>query len=253
LSPLLLRTLTIAALFVTWIAATSAALVPTYFLPGPGDVWTALVDLLTNGYRGNPFLLHLGLSLLRVSLGFGTGSVVGTVLGVVMGRNRVVEALFTPLIEFFRPLPQISYLVLLIVWFGIGESAQVIVLFLAALPVAAVAARDGVRDASIQRIQVAHSVGATEWQVLRYVILPSALPQMFSGWRLAVGVVYATLVAAEMVGASAGLGWMILDAGRMLSTSYVFVGVFILGIVGLLLYGGMNWMETLVVHWAGRD
>lgn len=133
--------------------------------------------------------------------------------------------------EFFRPLPQLAYLVLLIVWFGIGETAQIMLLFLTALPVSSVAARDGVKDVSIQRIQAARSLGANSWHVFRYIVFPSALPEIFTGARLAIGVVYATPIAAEMISGSTGLGWVILDAGRFLRSDYVFVGIAILGVL----------------------
>ncbi len=185
--------------------------------------------------------------------GFVTGAVVGTFLGLGMGYNRKVEAFFSPFIEFLRPLPQLAYLVLLIVWFGIDETPQIILLFLTALPVSAIAAMDGVKGVSVQRMQAARSMGASGWQVFRYVVFPSALHEIFTGARLAIGVVYATLIAAEIIAGSTGLGWMILDAGRFLRSDYVFAGILVIGIMGLLLDRLLLAIEHRVVHWAGRD
>ncbi|MBV9784954.1 MAG: ABC transporter permease subunit, partial [Acidisphaera sp.] len=150
------------------------------------------------------------------------------------------------------PAAQLAYLVLLIVWFGIGEESKIILLFLAALPVSAVAARAGVRGVSLQRVQVARTLGASEWQIFRHVVFPSALDEIFIGARLAIGIVYGTLIAAEIIAGSTGLGWMILDAGRFLRSDYVFVGIFLIGLMGIALDRLLVAIEARVVHWAGR-
>ncbi len=243
----------LAGVGVVWVVVTASGLVSDLFLPGPGLLWAGFVDLLENGYRSRSLWEHAGLSLKRVLLGFATGAVVGTLLGLAMGYNRKIEAFFNPLVEFFRPLPQLAYLVLLIVWFGIGDRAQIILLFLTALPVSSVAAMDGVKSVSIQRVQAARSLGAGGWQIFRHVVFPSALPEIFTGARLAIGVVYATLIAAEIIAGSTGLGWMILDAGRFLRSEYVFVGIVLLGLLGLLLDRLLLAIEVRVVHWAGQD
>lgn len=240
-------------LLLLWCAVTMSGLVNELFLPGPALLWDGFVDLIENGYRSRTIWEHAGLSLERVLTGFGTGAVVGTLLGLAMGASRRIEAFFSPLVEFFRPLPQLAYLVLLVVWFGIEETAQIILLFLTALPVSAIAARDGVRSVSLQRVQAARSLGASQWQVFRYVVFPSALHEIFTGARLAIGVVYATLIAAEIIAGSTGLGWMILDAGRFMRSDYVFVGIIAIGIAGLLLDRLLLVIEHRIVHWAGRD
>ncbi len=243
----------VAVLFTAWFLVTQAGLVSDLFLPGPGLVWDGFVDLLQNGYKSRTLWEHTALSLSRVLEGFALGALVGTLLGLGMGYDRRVRAFFSPLIEFLRPLPQLAYLVLLIVWFGIGETAQVVLLFLTALPVSAIAAMDGVRSASTLRINAARSLGASEWQVFRYVVFPSALHEIFTGARLAIGVVYGTLIAAEIIAGSTGLGWMILDAGRFLRSDYVFVGILIIGLMGVFLDRVLLAAEHRIVHWAGRD
>jgi taurine transport system permease protein len=243
---------TLGLIVLVWSVITGSGLVRDLFLPSPGLLWSGFVDLVHDGYKSRTLWAHAGFSLERVLGGFITGAVAGTALGLGMGYNRKVEAFFSPYIEFLRPLPQLAYLVLLIVWFGIGETSQIVLLFLTALPVAAVAARDGVRSTSIQRIQVARSLGAGEWQIFRYVVLPSALHEIFTGARLAIGVVYATLIAAEMIAGSTGLGWMILDAGRFLRSDYVFVGILMIGLMGLALDRILLKIEHRVVHWAGK-
>jgi taurine transport system permease protein len=235
----------------TWPFA-NGPIVQDLFLPGPGELWDGAVDLALNGYKGRSLPVHIAYSLERVLAGFVTGTLVGTALGLAMGMMPRLDALVDPFIEFLRPLPQLGYLVLLIVWFGIGETSRIVLLFLAALPVAAVAARAGVRNVALTRLQVARSLGASEWQVFRYVVFPSALAEIFTGARLAIGIVYATLIAAEIIAGSTGIGWMILDAGRFLRSDYVFVGIALIGLLGLLLDRLLLMVEHRVVHWTGK-
>src|SRR5262249_51905523 len=136
--------------------------------------------------------------------------------------------------------------------FGIGERSKIIMLFLAALPVSAVAARDGVRNVPTERIQAARTLGASGAQIFRHVVFPSALPEIFTGARLAIGIVYATLIAAEIIAGDSGLGWLILDAGRFLRSDYVFAGILLIGLMGLGLDRLLLFLETRIVHWAGR-
>ncbi len=244
--------LSVALLIAAWLILTWGGLVRDLFLPPPDELWDGFVDLATDGYRNRTLLEHVEASLWRIGAGFATGTVVGTLLGLAMGYWRPVEALFAPFVEFLRPLPQLAYLMLLIIWLGIGETSKIILLFLAALPVSAVAARDGVRNVRLQSILVARSLGASEWQVFRHVVLPSALPEIFAGARIAIGVVYGTLIAAEIIAGSSGIGWMILDAGRFLRSDYVFVGILSIGLMGLALNGALVALEARIVHWAGR-
>ena len=235
-----------------WCAVTGAGLVSDLFLPGPADLWFGLSELWEEGYKGRSIFEHIGLSLMRVGAGFVTGAMVGTLLGLGMGFSRRLDAAAAPFIEFLRPLPQLAYLVLLIIWLGIGETSKITMLFLAALPVAAVAARDGVRNVQPERIRAAEMLGATRWQIFRHVIAPSALPEILTGARLALGIVYGTLIASEIISGASGIGWMILDAGRFLRSDYVFAGILIIGITGILIDRSLVLVERRVVHWAGR-
>ncbi len=235
-----------------WVGVTGGGLIRDLFLPGPVDVWQGFEELMEEGYKGRTLLEHMGVSLMRVGAGFVSGAVVGTGLGLAMGYWRRVDAAAAPFIEFLRPLPQLAYLVLLIVWLGIGETSKITMLFLAALPVAAVAARDGVRNVPAERLSVARALGASQWQVFVHVVLPSALPEVLVGARLAAGIVYGTLIAAEIISGANGIGWMILDAGRFLRSDYVFVGILMIGLAGVVIDRLLVLVERRVVHWAGR-
>ncbi len=238
--------------FAIWTAVTGTGLVRDLFLPSPMDLWDGMRELLDEGYKGRSMAEHIGMSLWRVGAGFVTGAAVGTLLGLGMGTVRWIDAAAAPFIEFLRPLPQLAYLILLIVWLGIGEESKVTMLFLAALPVSAIAARDGVRNVAPERINVARALGATRWQIFVHVIAPSALPEILTGARLAAGIVYGTLIAAEIIAGSNGIGWMILDAGRFLRSDYVFAGILVIGLAGLLIDQALLMVQRRAVHWAGR-
>lgn len=242
----------IAMVGVLWVGLTEGGLVRDLFLPGPVDLWSGLNELLQDGYKGRSLLEHAGMSLMRVGAGFLTGAVAGTALGLGMGYLPRLNAFAAPFVEFLRPLPQLAYLILLIVWLGIGETSKITMLFLAALPVSAIAARDGVANVPQERIRVALALGATRLQVFRHVLLPSALPEILVGARLAAGIVYGTLIASEIIAGSSGIGWMILDAGRFLRSDYVFVGIGIIGLTGIAIDRALLLLERRAVHWAGR-
>ena len=235
-----------------WVAAGLAGLTSPLFLPAPWAVWRGAIALATTGYNGTPLATDILVSLERVFAGFGTGAIAGTLLGLAMGVVPWLNSAAEPFIEFLRPLPQLGYLVLLIIWFGIGETSKIALLFLTALPVTAVAARDGVRSVAPLRIQAARALGASEGQIFRHVVLPGALPEIFIGLRLAIGLVYATLVAAEILAGSDGIGWMVFNAGQFLRADFVFVGVVIIGLMGVALDRALVLAETRIVHWAGR-
>lgn len=240
----------VAAMLAIWVVLTWGGLVSPLFLPSPREVWVGGLDLLESGYNGVTLGQDIASSLIRVFAGFGAGATVGVLLGLAMGSWRGFNAIVEPYIEFLRPLPQLGYLVLLIVWFGIGETSKIMLLFLTALPVAAVAARDGVLRAPQQRLQAARMLGASEFQIFFRVILPSALPEIFIGMRLAIGLVYATLIAAEILAGSDGIGWVVFNAGQFLRADYVFVGILIIGVMGVLLDRGLVMLEKTIVHWA---
>jgi taurine transport system permease protein len=248
----LITTLSIALVLGAWVFVTTNGLIRDLFLPGPADLWFGFSELMDEGYKGRTMAEHLGMSLLRVGVGFLTGALAGTVLGLAMGVSRRLDAAAAPFVEFLRPLPQLAYLVLLIVWLGIGEASKITMLFLAALPVAAIAARDGVRNIPAERVRMAQSLGASPAQIFWHVVAPSALPEILTGARLALGIVYGTLIASEIIAGSNGIGWMILDAGRFLRSDYAFVGILVIGLTGILIDRMLVLVERRVVHWAGR-
>ena len=222
------------------------------YLPAPEVVWQRFLELMRDGYRNFSLLEHLGISLQRVLLGFFLGSLVGIPLGYAMGLTNWARGWFDPIVEFMRPVPPLALIPLMIIWFGIFEASKVILLFLAALWIMAIAARSGVSGVAISKVHAAYSLGASKWQILRKVIIPNSLPEIFTGARVAMGVCWGTVVAAELVAAERGIGMMIMVASKFQLTDIVIVGIIVIGIVGFGIDLLMRKAEKWLVPWKGR-
>jgi taurine transport system permease protein len=169
-----------------------------------------------------------------------------------MGLRPRAAAALGDLVQFLRPLPPLSYMILLILWFGTGDGSKVALLFLTALPIIASAAMAGVRLVPQPRMLAASSLGAGFWQVVWHVVLPSSLPSIFTGLRIALAAAFSTVVAAELLAATDGLGWMVLSASRFLRSDVILLGILILGLTGMALSRALLLVERHVVHWRGR-
>lgn len=248
----LLTVLTIAAVLVAWYLVAELRLVQELFVPHPASVWLAFLETATDGYRGLTLLAHLADSLYRVLAGFLLAVVTAVPLGLAIGYSTRVQAIFDPIIEFYRPLPPLAYYTLLVIWLGIENPSKVALLYLAAFPPLSVSAMSGVRGVSQERIQGAMSLGASRWQVFRHVLLPSCLPDIFTGMRVSIGFTYTTLVAAEMVAATSGIGWMVLDASKFLRSDIIFMGIIVMGLTGVALDRIIREAERRVIPWKGK-
>lgn len=222
------------------------------WLPSPEDVWASLVDISTDGFKNFTLAEHLGFSLFRVVIGFLLGAVVGIPLGYAMGLSDWFRGWFDPIVEFMRPVPPLALIPLVIIWAGIGEQGKIILLFLAALWIMAIAARSGVSGVKISKVHAAYSLGASKWQIMRYVIIPNSLPEIFTGARVAMGVCWGTVVAAELVAAEKGAGMMIMVASKFQQTQIVILGIILIGIIGFGIDMLMRWAERVLVPWKGR-
>jgi taurine transport system permease protein len=188
----------------------------------------------------------------RVFGAFAIAVALGIPIGILMGTSRIARGIFDPPIEFYRPLPPLAYLPLMIVWFGIGETSKIILLFLAIFAPVTLAARAGVRSISQEQIQAALSMGASRAQVIRHIIMPGALPEILVGLRIGMGVGWTTLVAAEMVAADAGLGKMVFNASNFLRTDVVILGILLIGFVAFAFELTLRWFERWAVPWKGK-
>lgn len=226
---------------------------PDLFIPAIEQVWSRFLDLSHgDGYRGRNIWEHLGWSMLRMLVGVGCAIVLGIIVGVAMGVATRLKAVFDPILEFYRPLPPLGYYTLLIVWFGIGETPKVLLLFLAAFAPVAIGTESGIRNVRKSWVDQALTLGADRMYIFRHVMFPAALPQIFASVRLAVGFAYTTLVAAELVAATKGIGWMVLDASKFLRIDVIYVGIIVMGITALLLDRIIRFLENRAVPWRGH-
>ncbi len=222
------------------------------WLPAPEAVFKRFLEITRHGYQNITLFENVGWSLLRVIAGFLLGSVVGIPLGYAMGLNSYFRGWFDPIVEFMRPVPPLALIPLIIIWFGIWETGKISLLFLAALWIMAIAARAGVSGVNISKIHAAYSLGASKWQVLIYVIIPNSLPEIFTGARVAMGVCWGTVVAAELVAAEKGAGKMIIAASKFQQTDIVIIGIILIGIVGYGIDIFMRKAENILVPWKGK-
>ncbi len=222
------------------------------YLPAPEVTSSRFFELNADGYRNFTLLEHTWASLQRVLLGFLFGALLGIPLGYAMGLTNWARGWFDPIVEFMRPVPPLALIPLMIIWFGIGEQSKVILLFLAALWIMTIAARSGVSGVAISKVHAAYSLGASKWQILRKVIIPNSLPEIFTGSRVAMGVCWGTVVAAELVAAEKGLGMMIMVASKFQLTDIVIVGIILIGVIGFLIDIGIRLLEGWLVPWKGK-
>jgi taurine transport system permease protein len=248
-----LGSISVGCMLLAWLALAQTRLVPPDLLPGPGAVLLALHDILQHGYRGTTLGQDILATLGRCLGGFALATLAGVPLGLWMGTNRIAAAAIDYVIQFLRPLPPLSYMILLILWLGTGNESKTALLFLTAFPIITSAAMAGVRGVRQQRVQAALTLGATRAQIFRHVILPSALPMIFTGLRIALAAAFSTVVAAELMAATDGLGWMVISASHFLRGDVIILGILLLGLLGIALSRALMLADRHLVHWRGRD
>ncbi|CAN7284467.1 ABC transporter permease subunit [Pseudorhodoferax sp. LjRoot39] len=243
---------TVVVLLVLWTLVTNMGWVKPLFLPTPQAVFEQFWLYLTGQANDKPLWQHFLASMFRVFSAFLLACVTAIPVGIAMGMSRWARGIFDPPLEFYRPLPPLAYLPLIIIWFGIDELPKVLLIFLSCFAPLALSARSGMRSAAQEQINAAYSMGASYWQVVRHVVLPAAMPEILVGMRIAIGFGWTTLVAAEMVAANMGLGQMVLNASNFLRTDIVIMGIVVIGVVAYLFDLLMRWVERRVVPWKGR-
>ncbi|BCJ61866.1 ABC transporter permease [Micromonospora endophytica] len=253
---ILLRLLALVVLYGLWEVAARVTRNPT-FIPSPGAVWHQLVQTSTThdgirGYSGHLLIEHLGVSLRRILIGSVIGVAGGVLLGVVMGTVSWIRVVIEPVVTFVRALPPLAYFSLFIIWFGIDETPKLWLLSIAAMPPVAVATAAAVYAAPTGLVEAARALGASRAQVIRDVVLPHALPEIFTGIRIAVGVAYSSVVAAETINGVPGIGGMVRDAQRYSQTDVVVLGLFAIGLSGLIIDALLRSAENRLIPWRGQ-
>ena len=243
---------TVLAIVTLWFIVTNMGWIKPLFLPSPQATYQQFYEYLTGAANDKPLWEHFTMSLFRVFAAFLLACVLAIPIGIAMGMSRVWRGIFDPPIELYRPLPPLSYLPLIIIWFGIDELPKVLLIFLSCFAPLAMAARSGMRSASQEQMNAAYSMGASYSQVILHVVLPAALPEILVGMRVSIGFGWSTLVAAEMVAANVGLGQMVLNASNFLRTDIVVRGIIVIGVVAYMFDLLMRWFEHKLVPWKGR-
>jgi taurine transport system permease protein len=241
-----------ALVLVAWQIIVVVADSPPIALPPPTAVAEAFGTLVRDGFNGTSFAGHLISSLRRLVLAFGASLVVGVPVGIAMGRITIVRDGFTPIVALFRPVPSFAWLAILIVWFGFGELSKIAVVFLATVTVIALGTMDAVRRVPPHFYDAARTLGASRGQIFWKLVIPAALPQMWSSARVALTIAWSALIAAELVAAKAGIGVIILQSSAFLRTDVTFAGLVTLAIVGAASEQLMAFVQRRYLVWGNR-
>ena len=235
-----------------WTLIVRSGLVSARFTPTPLEILQESASLIYQGYVGVPLYQHIAASLIRTLSGFSLAVMVGIPFGLLVGRVKLLEAAFAPWFAFLRPIPAIAFVPLVILWFGIGEFSKISVIFLSSCLYITVSTIAGVKSVPVQVLRAGYSLGALDRKSFLYVVLPAALPQIMVGIRLGSAISWTLVVAAELVAAQKGLGYMIMDASTFFRVKDVYVGLIVIGLIGFLLETIIAGVERRLVHWSGK-
>ncbi|KGD73750.1 taurine ABC transporter permease [Tatumella morbirosei] len=239
--------------FAVWQLASVRGWVDPLLLPSLKDIAITAGELATEGYRQVSLWQSIAVSLARALSAFAASVVIGIPLGLMMGISPMLSAILNPFVQFLRPLPKIALIPLAVVWLGIGEASKFFLIFIATVLSIIVGAVSAVEKISPAHIRVARTLGATSRQIFLRVILPETLPDLFTTVRLSIGIGWTSLIAAEMVAADSGLGWMVINASSYLRTDIVMIGILLLGGVGYALDLLLQKLQQVMVPWAGKE
>lgn len=248
----LLSVASVLATVVLWYLVTERGFISPKFLASPTEILHELRVLLEQGYTGTQLSAHILASLFRTFGGLFAAIVIGIPLGLLMGYNRTLASILSPIFSFIRPIPSIAFIPLVILWFGIGEFSKVIIIFISALLYVVLNCMEGVKSVPAVLIMAAQNLGVTRRQMFFDVILQAASPQIITGIKTAASISWALVVASELVGAQKGLGYIIMDASLFFRISDVYIGIILIGLIGLALEVLLNTLERRMLHWRGK-
>ena len=221
-------------------------------IPSPIEVFASVVSGLTGKVGRHNLIVHAGYSLMRVMIGFVIGSLVGISAGLLMGWYRIAEDIINPLFRIIRPIPPIAWIPISIIWFGLGESAKIFLIFLSSFSNTTLNSYAGAKSVDPEVVNAAKMLGASERQVFTTIVLPASVPAIFAGLQVAMSSSWATVLAAEMVRSSEGLGWMIVAGMNNNDMIQILTGIVMIGIVGFLLAIMMRKAEDVLCRWNKR-
>lgn len=243
----------VSTLLLIWFLVSALHLIPELFLPSPAAVWHKFVQVSQQGFMKATLWQHLAQSISRVFSALLAAIIIGVPVGLWMGLNKWTRAVLDPLVELLRPIPPLAYLPLLVIWFGIGETTKILLIFLSILTPIIISTTHGVLSHQQNRERAALSLGATRVQVLQHVILPTALPHILTGVRIGLGVGWSTLVAAELVASDRGIGFMVQSAAQFLITDTVVLGIIVIAVVAVSFELFLRWLQKQLAPWYGQQ
>lgn len=251
------RVLSLAVLLFVWWLVAELNVWDDLFVPDPSAVWQRFIESETThdgqvGLSGYYLHEHLWASLVRIFTGVAAAVVFGTALGLALAMSRKFQLIVEPYVNFLRALPPLAYFSLLIIWFGIENTSKIWLLFLAAFPPIALSVLSGVRGIPQQRLDAIRALGAGRRETLRHVILPSVLPELFTGIRLAIGFAWTTIVAAETVDGIPGIGGLAWSTKKFMQTDVAVLCIIVIGVAAILLDQGVKAIERRAVPWRGK-
>ncbi|MFC3747672.1 ABC transporter permease [Paenibacillus sp. GCM10012306] len=233
------------AIAIVWEAVGRLGLVPASMLPTPSAIVKQFVELIASG----ELYKHMSISFYRALVGFFLGAGTGLLLGLLTGLNKIAEKTLDPSLQMMWTIPLLSLIPLFILWFGIGEFSKILIISLGAFFPVYVNTFLGIRSVDLKLFEVARTLQYSRLQLITKLIIPSALPNILLGIRLSLGIAWLVLVVAEMMGTSAGIGYMIQDARAYMRTDVVFVGIIIFAIIGKISDSGVRLLEKRWLRW----
>ena len=236
----------IAGMIVLWHLVSTMFFKPQFF-PSPAIVFTAGLEMV----QSRELFEHIAISLQRILTGFVLGSALAAPLGLLMGSIRTVRVIFDPYTQFFRFVPSIAWLTPVVLWFGIGEVSKVLIIIYTTTFIVLINTMVGVANIAPNKLRAAACLGATPVKAFFHVTLPATLPFILTGMRLAMGNSFATVVAAEMIAADTGLGYLIFNSRLWMATDKIFIGIVCLGALGLLTDRFFRYMIVRFAHQYG--
>jgi ABC-type nitrate/sulfonate/bicarbonate transport system permease component len=221
---------TFGVVIAAWYLATAREFINPILLPSPLDVGDTFSEMALSG----ELFRHIGVSLRRITIGFALGFITAVPFGLLIARVRLVRNIVEPILETIRPVPALAFLPLAILWFGIGEESKIFLLWFGSFFVIIISVIEGVYNFDVMLLRAAQNLDAKEYQIFWYVLLPGILPFILQGVRQAIADAFRVIVAAEMIAAEVGIGFLILHSSIFYRSDRVFVGIITLGVLGML-------------------
>ena len=248
-----LRSITgLVAFFGIWSLASQVGVAPPQFLPPPWAVAAKFVELVREPFAGYTLQHHLLSSFLRFGMGFGLGALMGVPLGLAMGWFRWLDGIVSPLFDALRFVAPIAWVPFAALWFGTGIGGPVLVIFAGAFPPCLINAYRGARYVDPLHIEAAQTLGASHWLVITEVLLPASVPSIVAGLRVSAGLAWQSLIGAELIVASSGIGYLLVKGQASISTSIVMSGMLAIGMVGLVVDALLRQLEARIQRRRGR-